>query len=203
VKHRIDNKVDFYRLASLGLCGNTPVTWNNFDDYWEDKEKYPYIGLRRTAFAEKKSYPRMHHTDLEDVLMFEDIDKGTYVITEVPDPSIEGKYGLQGEFTWMTYFDSTDNTRKAGWVLYYANVLGYMRKRLAESGQHAFGMKALNILRSHCSSSEYQELQELFDFYTDYGDTRSPFPVIEFAVMNHPFGRLHRNTTIWEIRKGY
>ena len=58
-------KQDFYRLASLGLCGNTPRTWDSVDEYWPYREQYPFVGLRRTINNSKRIFPREHFSNLK------------------------------------------------------------------------------------------------------------------------------------------
>lgn len=187
-------KKDFYDLSEKGLCGNTPRTWKSWEEWENDSIKPEWVGIRRTINTHKRSFPRMYWRNA--VLETKNMVPGTFLISEVPSPDIEGKHGLQGELTWFDYA-----LCKAGWVFYYTHILGYMRTRLQEDGRHIYNWDVQRLIKGYCTSSEYQELMDLFDKYTD--EITGRYPVIEFAVFDRPFGRLNRHLVIWEIRNGY
>jgi len=182
----IRSKKEFYSLARVGLCGNTPRMWQCHTDYFNDLTAPDIVGVR----FNKVGYPgiaKINYLNLHHLWRMGELDlHGEYNITEIP--SRVGS-SLQGELGWM----------KGRWTLYYCHELGYMRRQLSDYGKHAFGWQALRLLKYHCSASEYDELMDLFEYYT----VEQNYPIIEFAVLKEPLGRLRRNTVIWEIRNGY
>ena len=194
---KIKNKNDFYEKAALGLCGNTMRTWSSVKEYWPYRLQYPQVGLRRTIVNHRDSFARIPWEQLISKLDVYDIKEGTYIISEIPDPDVEGKKGLQGELTWGSFNQGID----AGFIFYYTKTLGYMRHRLKESGAMAYGFEAVNLIRRHCADDDYEMLMSLFDYYSDV--STGEYPVIEFTVMNKSCGILNRRLVIWEIRNGY
>jgi hypothetical protein len=194
---KIKNKNDFYKNAAVGLCGNTMRTWSSVKEYWPYRLQYPQVGLRRTIINHKDSFARIPWEQLISKLDIYDIKEGTYIISEIPDPDIEGKNGLQGELTWGSFNQGLD----AGFIFYYTRTLGYMRQRLRESGRTIYGFEALNLIECHCDDSDYEMLMSFFDYYSDV--STGDYPVIEFAIMNKSCGILNRRLVIWEIRNGY
>lgn len=185
----IPNKKIFYDLASKGLCGNTPKTWNSFLDYINNNgaETHPIVGLRRLVNAHKTLSPGMHYSKLPNYLLQHMIEPGTYIITAVPNPTLDHTLRIQGELTWIN----------GSWYLYYTHKGGYMRQALIDEPNHATGWKVIELLRKYCSHSDYNDLMSLFEKYTE--DTN--YPVIEFSVTRDNCGRIPgRNTIIWEIR---
>lgn len=182
---KIKNKKQFYELAQKGLCGNTPRMWMDVDDYLDDKNAPREVGIRYTSVSDKRFVPRIGWYQLH-------LSKGilknrSYIISEIPYTNAIDS--LQGELSW---FDGR-------WVLYYTHDMAPMREALKNSGKHVYGLQAINLIKGYCSASEFSQLMELFDRYTDGLD----YPVIEFAVMRYPMGRLNQCLVIWEIRNGY
>ena len=185
----IKNKSEFYKLANLGLCGNTPKTWNSFDDYWPDRKKYKIIGVRRLGINNPTLIINVHYSKLKNELNKQNIKEGTYAITIVPynEQKRRKLKLLCGELSWFN----------GEWVLYYALQSGYMRWALREYGKHAYGFNVINLLKQYCTPSDYQDIMDLFEKYTVDGQ----YPVIEFSVLSENIGRIQgRNTLIWEIR---
>jgi len=117
--------------------------------------------------------------------------QGSYIITEINSlqDKLTGKPGLQGELTWID----------GGWYFYHAKTLGYMRKQLAISGEHAFGNDVLYILKKHLDPVCEEMIFDMFDRYIGDGQ----YPVIEFSQYPNNWGILKRRTIIWDIRNGF
>jgi hypothetical protein len=186
----IRTKKDFYQLSARGLCGNTMQAWGDVEEYWPHRHRYPRVGIRDGVstggvFVPRVAYQRLRYT----LSLF--YPNGGYIITEVPPLASRNLSSLQGELSWGPY-----DQDQAGWILHYTHSSGYMRQRLAETGQHAYGWGAQRLLKGHMSTSEYREIMELFERYTE----DSQYPVIEFTMMRKPMGRYNRRLVIWEIR---
>jgi hypothetical protein len=185
----IKNKQEFYRLASLGLCGNTPKTWKSIEEYWPDRKKHSITGVRRIGINNPTLITATHFSELKQKIKQNRITENTYIITVVPidEKKRRTEKLLQGEFSWVN----------GNYVLFYALQSGYMRWALKEFGKHAFGFSALNLMKQYCTPSDYQDIMDLFDKYT----VENQYPTIEFSVLSENIGRLQgRNTLIWEIR---
>lgn len=189
-------KKDFYRLAALGLCGNTARVWHTLEQYWPHRKEYPFVGVRRTRPNSKDIIETVHHSMLGITEMFRRMQSGTFVISEVPRSVHSPSQGFQGELTWGEYAPGD-----AGWILYYTNKLGYMRTRLEESGQHLYGARAWYKMKSSLLPREYEEIVGLFNRFTS--KETGQYPVIEFAVLSNPMGINNQHLVIWEIRNGY
>lgn len=180
---RISNKRIFYDLASMGLCGNTMLTWRTLDDYWPHRHRYPMIGVRRITPGAKGNY-KLHYEELHDVLL--NVPSDDYIISGIPGANHKG--GLQGELSWIN----------GSWYLYYSHRSGLQRDVLRINGNHAKGWQVIRLLRYHLTPSDYDDLIDLFHYYTIDGE----FPTIEFAVLKNPGPTTikSRNAVIWEIR---
>ena len=186
----IKSKREFYELAQKGLCGNTPRMWESFEDWIGDMEPgfyKKYWGIRSKAGWGHVCHPKVGGDLVIDTIW--DMPEGSYMISEIPPEGSDTGQGLQGELAWMN----------GEWVLYYTYEMGYMREKLASSGAHARGWKAMNLLRGRMPASDFDMLMELFEKYSD----GYRYPVIEFAVCHKSWGVLNRNTIIWEIRGDY
>lgn len=189
----IPNKRVFYQLASIGLCGNTPKTWNSWHEYLNDKKACHYmrhvLGVRRLISQHKILTPGIEACLILRYLNNNGISEGTYILTEVPQLSEDKLRTLQGELTWVN----------GQWELFYTHTGGYMRKALAEDGHIIQGWQALRLLKGHCTPSDYSDLMLLFEQYTI--DIPPYYPVIEFSVLRNNIGCIKgRNTLIWEVR---
>jgi hypothetical protein len=185
---RINNKRQFYDMAKLGTIGNTPMCWMDIESYRKDRVQYPVVTFRSFQLGKFKGIPPwIEGGDIDDIAS--SLTRGTYVIMEAPNKGLDGRYGLQGELTWY----------KGEWVLYYTHQLGYMREKLRTDGHHAFGLQAINLIKSHASPSGVQMLFDLFEKFSGVND----YPVIEFAVLPRSVGRYLMDVLIWEVRNGY
>lgn len=186
----IKTKKYFYQLSARGLCGNTMQAWDDVEEYWPHRHRYPHVGIRDGVSTGGVCLPRVTYQRLRYTLGLY-YPNGGYIISEVPRTADHGSSALQGELSWGPY-----DQDQAGWILHYTHSSGYMRQRLAETGQHVYGWGAQRLLKGYMSTSEYQELMDLFDRYTEDGQ----YPVIEFSTMKEPMGQYNRRLVIWEIR---
>lgn len=183
---KLTSKKHFYEAALNGLCGNTPIMWRSFDEYYPHRHEHPVVGVRSLQ-SQSLCIPEITCEELELMEVCGELkDK---IISEIPPAGSDTGRGIQGELSWGRF----KNT--AGWVLYYADQLGYMREMLKQHGQHAFGFDVKQLLGEH-----FDCLTSLFDRCAadDYESL-----VIEFAVLNKPMGREHKRLVVWEVRNGY
>lgn len=185
---QIRNKLHFYKLASKGLCGNTPICWLSVEDYAKQAHKYPMVGIRSSAGFNKICITRIHYNQVgymhRNNLLPKDI-----IISQIPPFEVDNEHGLQGELSW---FDGQ-------WCLYYTHKLGYMREKLRLYGRHCFGFAAINLIRQYASPSGYTMLFDVFDKYTEQYN----YPAIEFACFPFNFGYYNQDVCIWEVRNNY
>jgi len=80
-------------------------------------------------------------------------------------------------------------------TLFYSTEKAKMRDALRK-GRQADGLEALALLQTYLTPSSYEDLQALFDIYSD--------PVVEFSAYSITLGEIPgRNTIVWEVRSTY
>ena len=82
---------------------------------------------------------------------------------------------------------------ETGLYLLYSTKKVPMNQALAMKEEHAFGLKALIMLRQNLFPSSLSDIEALLETYPD--------SVIELSAYRIPVGDIHgRNTIIWEVR---
>lgn len=106
--------------------------------------------------------------------------KEPYFNESAPDSSLVLQGEVQRDHRYLT--------------LFYSTMQAPMRTALREDGQHAYGLKAVTILKHFLWPSSYDDLWALFDVFDDH--------VIEFSAYRSSVGDCkNRNTVIWEVRQ--
>jgi hypothetical protein len=182
------NKKHFFDMAKNGTVGNTPKCWMTIDEYEKDQKFYPTVTFRSYNLGKFKEIPPwIKGKDIFNIAS--KLKKDTYIIMEAPNEDLNDRYGLQGELNW---YDGK-------WILFYTHKLGYMREKLSIDGKHAFGLQAINLIKSHASPSGIDMLFDLFERFSSVNN----YPVIEFAVLPKSVGVFLMDTLIWEVRNKY
>ena len=183
----INSKLEFYRRAELGLCGNTPRTWNTVREALESGGRWFGVRGMGIGFQGFKTAIPWYALATGQI----QFKRGTYVLCESDGIATRNlsHRGLQGELGWVN----------GEWYLHYSMILGNMRHRLRYHGEHAYGWQVIWLLKGYLDPSSYDEIMDLFETYTDGVN----HPAIEFSRVPRPMGRLGRTTVIWEVRNGY
>jgi hypothetical protein len=96
---------------------------------------------------------------------------------------------IQGEVFRQNILDIAEHPP----YLTYSSAKLPMRKALQQDSHHAYGIKALTILKHYLDPNSYADLEELWE--------RFPSSVVEFSTYSRQLGIYpHRNTIIWEVR---
>lgn len=184
----IRDKAHFYKLASKGLCGNTPRTWADVRAFMDDSAGVTHAGVRLTRYGGVVgASPKMPK---ESVSMWVDrngLKRGQYVISAVPHRDYGP--GLQGELSFSSI--------TGDWNLYFAEMRGYQRAILSEKGQYLRGSSVLWKLKQWIPPHEIDDMMDLFDEYTD---STAGYPTIEFAQTDRIGINPNNEVLIWEIR---
>lgn len=202
---QISSKIEFYRLAMNGLCGNTPKMWNNHVSFlmelhnpsiinmadYNDIVLDSNIGIRFLKVGHKITTPRINVEDIGYFLRKNNINDGEYIITRVPsNQEIERDDTLQGE---IKYFSNGEL------CLYYTNVYGYLREKLSKHGKHAFGLTAKMLMQKYLDYNSYEDIMCLLDMYKN---STIEFAFLPSGIKNFGIYK-NRRTIIWEVRSKY
>lgn len=182
MKEPVLTKADFVRRYAQGEFGNHSPTWANLKEWKKDKRKP--VGL----YHLRNRIP------------------GGVTCYNVPMDEVEQRWNELGEkVTSLMYLSSMAPhehnliqgevvQHERGLELLYSDVKDKpMRDALHERTLYAYGLKALNILKTTLCSNSYDWLQHLLDEY--------PHHVVEFSTFARNWGTLPRyNTVFWEVR---
>jgi hypothetical protein len=182
-KKSIDSKKDCYLLYENNLFGNRAETWNSLQEVsnssWKDTiciRAKKRVGSKNTIFDIPLSQvPQEVDNMIKNKTKKEDI----YFIQTMPNKHLL----IQAE-VMLT---------EQGLYLQYTTIKKPMNLGFKEETLHAYGLKALNLLKSNLSPPSLQDLNALFELF--------PNSIIEFSCYNVPVGTIPgRNTVIWEVR---
>ena len=168
----ITTKVENLAALAQGLLGNKLRHWSD----WDALRLSGYGGdvtVRSRAVAGSCTYSVptawTHQTAAPDV----------YYNESAPDHRLILQGEVQRDTEHLTLFYSTEQAK--------------MRHALHNSGHHAQGIVAKELLKARLWPSSYDDLMELLDLYPDH--------IIEFSAYDVALGDCrHRNTVIWEVR---
>ena len=180
-KGKVSNKRDFYYLWNNNLLFNKIPTWDSYSSLIESGWKGK-VGIRPLTLG-KKSQLNVPMNKIDEAL--EKIEnEGTQknnvtFLAGQPDKKIL----LLGEL----------KRTEQGVYLLYSTIKKPMKDALAENENHAFGLKALIILKHNLCPQSYSDIMTLLDMFPDSS--------IEFTAYSTNIGLIPgRNTLIWEIR---
>ncbi len=179
----INNKKEYYFLYGMGFFGNRPLTWNSIDEIiisgWKGG-----ICIRGS-----KGIPRIKSR--YNLTLKETIDYINQLKKEgIPPEKLTFNQSMPDEHLIIQGEVVRDYKN---YSLTYTTIKKPMNRGLEEETLHAEGIKALFLLKQNLFPSSYDDLQILFDIFSD--------SVIEFSSYDIEVGNLqNRNTIIWEVR---
>lgn len=177
-KPTVDSKREFYERSERLEFGNRLPMWR--DPLLALQEWDGEFGLRSTDPAGRCLY-HVPWSELEET--FASYPKGECVISVMTKDEWRV---FQGEVIWGYPADPVVS-------LHYSLAACPMRPALRDHGQHARGVRALELMRHFMSPSSYEDLQALREHYPD--------AVVEFSTFEFSLGVIPgRNTVIWEVR---
>jgi hypothetical protein len=176
----IDTKQKMFAAMDRGSFGNHLQSWT-----WREWLQSQHVGPAVIRYMEPGSGFYAEANDYQDVInhvssmLCRGAKRGLIRISEMaPDDwlLIQGEVSdIDGLFTFR---HSSKKSR--------------MRDAMKCCADHAYGLKAKNLLRSSMDASSYEDLQVLLDRY--------PGHVVELSVYARTVGLLKRNTLFWEAR---
>lgn len=182
---KVQNKAEFYRLTALGLLGNQMGCWNSIEEMQKSDSTGPYM-LRYAGTTGcgnfKPGIPPSKIVKAVAKWIRDGADPSRIRIWESPPIK---KVVMCGEFASVA--------EGGGYYLMYSKRRRtHMNTALRKYACHAYGLRALTILRETLDTASFETFMELLDEY--------PGAVIEFQTFECKLGRLRHNTVIWEVR---
>lgn len=177
---KILHKVDALELYEKGCFGNRPRCWS-VKDYFKSGYNGK-VGLRTKIVA---GGPWAYDVEPKDVaLIIENwrklgiIDGQIHISEMAPHKfsTISGEVALS-----IRHYDLTFSYSKLP-----------LREALKDACEHAYGLRALLILKKYFDEASYINLEKLFELYPD--------SVIEFSCFEVGVGDWGTNTIFWEVR---
>ena len=170
---RICNKLENIQALKLSKFGNQIPSWYTKEELIKSGYKKD-VAIRSINPGGLLEYPVKIH----DALLTN--RKDAYFTGSFPDELRT----VQGELQQTSF----------GLYLFYSTLKKNMRDSLKEDPNHAIGLMALSLIKTHMSPSSYDDVQQLLDIY--------PCHVIEFTCCSKDVGDCKgRNTVIWEVRE--
>lgn len=179
-------KRDFVRRFQLGEFGNCGPVWDTFDDFANDrlsKGGQRFDGLIHMR-NRKAGGDTIYNIPPERVLDIWQENNGWaggwYLALMAPHHNNL----IQGEIQRLP----------TGLELFYSTERGSpMRYALASSGQRAYGIIVVSLLKHYLCPNSYDWLMELLDNYDGH--------VVEFSCFDCNWGTIpNYNTVFWEVR---
>lgn len=179
-------------MASQGLYGNTPKTWNSVDEFLNDFKgdaESEKVGLRSLDVSSPACKSDIQVSDL--IRETQNLRPGNFVITQIPQNQDKEFPCLQGEIGFV--FGNLQ--------MHYTHHWGYMREKLAKFGKYAGGFRApIPIIQRFCDRKSQDMLWELLARYAVPCEDLT----IEFTVFPPEIPRIgifpDHNTLVWEVR---
>lgn len=183
---KIPNKRTFYNLAMRGLCGNTPRMWWSYQDFLHDGAPFDTLGVRCLRAGDSRFKAFVPQNEVETYLREVHLFPGEYILSETLPV---GNHKIQGELSYIA----------GRFCFYHSYVQKPMRAALAESGMHAFGWDALQLLRFYAAPADVEDIMQLLDDCSGGGTVET---CAEITVSTVPFGIFPRRSIIvWELRQ--
>jgi hypothetical protein len=182
-KMKIDTKALMYRLYEGGGFGNKLVTWPNVKEFIRSKSTCSitlrYKGQHGGGWC-AYNVPSNEVKQRAAQWVSEGANESLITVNEsAPDECLR----IQGEII---------QDDALGYSLFYSTEKGKMRDVL-KKGKSILGPSAKLILKDYFSPSSYEDLQVLFDEYSN--------AAVEFSTYSINLGGCPgRNTIIWEVR---
>lgn len=180
-------KADFVKRYAAGEFGNRSPTWQTFEEWYDATvREWRSVGSvnsyhLRNRTAGGTTYYALSWPNLYEVWVEQSDKKAWYCSAMCPHEHNL----LQGEVMLTT----------EGVYLNYSTVVGKpMREALAEESKHAYGLRAIFLLKQALNPVSYDWLQVLLDLYPDH--------TVEFTALSVEWGTLPGyNTLFWEVRR--
>ena len=182
----IDNKRDMYALYEAGKFGNRIQTWPSLRHFWVDDAFHPWT--KNVVLRYKQPNSGFCVFDLPVSEINQTIER--WVAKGANPELIAISEAIPKEIVML----NAEVQRSHNYYdLRYSTEPNHMRPALMKSQQHAGGVKALNIIKSHMDTASYELLNDLLDEYPD--------SVIEFTCFSAYVGVIPgRNCILWEVR---
>lgn len=178
----VRNKKEMYDLYFAGEFGNKLATWESLAECLAANYDGP-VTIRYRVEGSK------------------------FCRFDIPKPEVQAQveaWVKDGARVDLMTFNETIDTSKIvfqgevqrdifHYSLRYSLAQTHMRPALADAPLHAFGLRAVSILRYYLDPSSYADLEVLFDKYPD--------SVVEMTTVRGNIGSIaSRNTVFWEVR---
>jgi hypothetical protein len=184
---RVDSKAEFFRLSQNFEFGNRLRQWNwqEFLSLLNNGGAPPAVSVRNTGVPGQMKMQRYRMPPCEAYEHCQGLIRAGYAVDSLlldesaPDDCVT----LQCEVMNSSRFIE---------LRYALNAHGMGMRQAYEIMSHAWGSRALTILRRHLDASSQDNL---FRILEEYGDS-----CVELSAYSIPVGVLGWNTIFWEVR---
>lgn len=184
-------KKENYNLYLAGKYGNMLQTWDTLDDYLASG----FTGNVVIRYKQADFNKKFGVYDLKPEEVMPHIEKciregGSRDLFTLNEAAKDSGLTIQGEL----------RQSDRHWELFYTHSPLPMRLGLEAEPNHAYGHRALAVLRKYLDDIDFDYLMEQFDTYSDTHAWSARNMTVEFSVWAEPVGTWHRRMVIWECR---